>query len=232
MAFKSFTLPDGLSVTVYKRAGARSLRLGLDANNNVKVTIPTWSPYQAGLAFVHTKRAWIDAQRQPTVTLRSGQAVGKAHHLLFTANREISAPTSRVRSGVITVSYPADMRISSEPVQAAAQKGCIRALRLQAESLLPQRTASLAQKFDFSFTSVSVKQLKRRWGSCDSHKNIVYNLYLMQLPWEHIDYVILHELTHTRVLHHGPDFWEAMERVLPNVKAIRKQMRAYQPVLQ
>jgi hypothetical protein len=89
----------------------------------------------------------------------------------------------------------------------------------------------LAQKHGFEYSSVSVKRLKGRWGSCDQHQNIVLNLYLMQLPWELIDYVLLHELTHTRILRHGPDFWAAMQRVLPNVKAIRKEMKQHQPVL-
>jgi predicted metal-dependent hydrolase len=120
----------------------------------------------------------------------------------------------------------------SEPeIQSAARKTGIRALRRQAETLLPQRLDQLARQHEFSYRSVAIKQLKGRWGSCDQHANIVLNLFLMQLPWEHIDYVILHELTHTNVLRHGPDFWQAMEKVLPEVKQLRKQLRLHQPVL-
>jgi len=79
---------------------------------------------------------------------------------------------------------------------------------------------------------VRIKRLSSRWGSCDSHQNIVLNLYLMQLPWECIDYVLLHELTHTQILRHGAPFWDAMGKLLPNLAAIRKQMRGYHPVLQ
>jgi predicted metal-dependent hydrolase len=71
--------------------------------------------------------------------------------------------------------------------------------------------------------------MKSRWGSCDQHRNIVLNLFLIQLPWEQIDYVLLHELTHTEVLRHGPDFWRAMERVLSDVKQLRKAVRSAQP---
>ena len=53
----------------------------------------------------------------------------------------------------------------------------------------------------------------------------------MQLPWELIDYVILHELTHTVVLRHGPDFWSALARVDSKVDNHRKAIRAYQPTL-
>ena len=53
----------------------------------------------------------------------------------------------------------------------------------------------------------------------------------MQLPWNLIDYVLLHELTHTNILRHGPDFWQALEAVLPNMAVLKKTLREYQPVL-
>ena len=70
-----------------------------------------------------------------------------------------------------------------------------------------------------------------RWGSCDQQHNIVLNLFLMQLPWELIDYVLVHELAHTQVLRHGPDFWQLMERLLPDCRSLRRRMRDHQPVL-
>src|SRR5262249_22487168 len=126
---------------------------------------------------------------------------------------------------------PLTLTASDVEVQRIAEAASIRALRRQAEQLLPQRLAGLATKHGFRYRSVAVKRLKSRWGSCDQHKNIVLNLFLMQLPWECIDYVLIHELVHTEVLRHGPDFWAAMARELPDVKRLRKQMRQYQPVL-
>ena len=89
----------------------------------------------------------------------------------------------------------------------------------------------LAQVHGFEYRSVQIKQLTGRWGSCDSQRNIILNLFLMQLPWELIDYVILHELTHTTIMKHGPPFWEAMARVLPQVQQRRRAMRRYRPAV-
>jgi predicted metal-dependent hydrolase len=91
--------------------------------------------------------------------------------------------------------------------------------------------ASLSEKYGFTYGRVSVRRLKGRWGSCDHQKNIVLNLFMMQLPWELIDYVLLHELTHTRILRHGPDFWRAMAEVAPNVKELRKSLKEHRPVM-
>ncbi|MDB5170750.1 MAG: hypothetical protein JWO35_444, partial [Candidatus Saccharibacteria bacterium] len=139
--------------------------------------------------------------------------------------------TSRVIASGIFIKYPALMSPSDPAVQTIVEKASIRALRAQAEQLLPQRLETLAAKHGFEYKDVAIKQLKSRWGSCDQDKHIVLNLYLMQLPWELIDYVLLHELTHTQVLHHGPKFWGVMEDLMPQLKDHRKAMRGHQPSL-
>lgn len=231
MPSKDFILDDGLVVKVYKRKTNRSLRLSILPSGEVRVSMPAWAPYSTGLNFAKSRQAWIRGQHKPAKLLIDGQAIGKAHHLQFIPKPAITKTTSRVYDIAITVSYPASIKLSDPEVQAVAREACVRALRAQAEQLLPQRLASLAASHSFTYSSVQVKRLKGRWGSCDHRSNIVLNLFLMQLPWELIDYVLLHELTHTNVLRHGPDFWAAMETVLPSVKALKKLMRDYQPVL-
>ncbi|MGH7192412.1 MAG: M48 metallopeptidase family protein, partial [Candidatus Saccharimonadales bacterium] len=100
-----------------------------------------------------------------------------------------------------------------------------------AERLLPQRLAAVAEAHGFDYGGVHIKRLKSRWGSCDQDGMIVLNLFLMQLPWEYIDYVLLHELMHTRIMRHGPDFWQAMAELQPDVKALRGRLREYRPAL-
>ncbi|HVX57231.1 MAG TPA: SprT family zinc-dependent metalloprotease, partial [Candidatus Saccharimonadales bacterium] len=224
-------LEDGLPVNIYKRRGNRSLRLSVNAEGTVRVSIPAWAPYSAGLNFARSRRSWILAQRTPDRGLADGQPIGKAHHLQFMPKAGLAKPSGRVRAGAVVVSHPPELPAGDPAVQAAARKAAVRALRAQAEQLLPQRLAALAKMHDFSYGAISVKQLKSRWGSCDQHGNISLNLFLMQLPWECIDYVLLHELTHTRIMRHGPDFWKAMEALQPDVKVLRKRLRGYQPVL-
>ena len=116
-------------------------------------------------------------------------------------------------------------------VQEAAQKACLRALKLEASSLLPPRLKELAEIHGYSFNKVTIKKMKSRWGSCDSNQNIVLNQYLIQLPWHLIDYVLLHELNHTVHMHHSPKFWSALKALLPNVKALRKEIKEHHPTL-
>jgi len=230
MPQKQFMLDEQTPITIYKRKASRSLRLSIAADGRIKVSIPSWAPYKSGLEFAASRRQWITANERRLDLLADGQAIGKAHHLRFAA-AAISAPLSRLLANEIVIRHPAELAISDPTVQDKARQAGIRALRRQAETLLPQRLEALAQRHGFNYKSVRIKQLRSRWGSCDQQTNIVLNLYLMQLPWQYIDYVLLHELTHTKVLRHGPDFWREMESLLPNVKQIRKQLRNHQPVL-
>jgi len=231
MAFKQFALDEHTTVTIYKRRTNRSLRLSIAANGEARVTIPLWVPYKSGLDFARSRLDWIASQQPVKAWLLTGQAVGKAHHLRFVADTTVTKVASRVRFNEVTVTHPAQLPTTDPDVQKLAKTASIRALRNQAEQLLPGRLQQLANQHGFHYRSVSIKQLKSRWGSCDQQHDIVLNLFLMQLPWDCIDYVLLHELVHTEVLHHGPDFWQAMERVLPSAKRLRKQLHGYQPVL-
>lgn len=223
---------DGdLPIHVYKRKGNRNLRISVNAEGQVRVSIPAWAPYSAGVNFARSRHDWIMSQRRPAGLLVDGQPIGKAHHLRFRADPAASKPAGRVAAGAVVVSYPPALGVADPAVQEAARAGSVRALRAQAEQLLPQRLAALADRHGFSYSGVRIKQLRSRWGSCDQDKMISLSLYLMQLPWEYIDYVLLHELTHTRIMRHGPDFWKAMSELLPDVKAIRKRLHDYRPAL-
>lgn len=231
MASKDFVLDGDLAVTVYKRKGNRSLRLSVSPTGTVRVSIPAWAPYKVGLDFVRSRGSWIRNQPRQSVELSPGQAIGKAHHLEFVAIDTATKASARLKGSVILVSYPVWLTTADTEVQTVALEACVRALRVQAKQLLPQRLQALSAANGYTYKSVQVKRLKSRWGSCDQNANIVLNLFLMQLPWELIDYVLLHELTHTIILRHGPDFWIAMAQIIPNVKQLKKTMRDYHPVL-
>ncbi len=233
MATKQVSLPSIGTVTLYKRRGNRSLRLTIDAGGEVRVSMPYWLPYNAGEQFAISKAEWIEAHKLevPTGGLQHGQAIGKAHHLLFTASAQAQRVSTRLHQNQIEISHPSAYDQLHPEVQQAARTASIRALRKEAEQLLPLRLRQLAERSGFSYNSVGVKQLKSRWGSCSSTQDITLNLFLMQLPWHLIDYVLLHELTHTKVMQHGSPFWRELESHVPHAKRLRKEIANYHPVI-
>lgn len=99
--------------------------------------------------------------------------------------------------------------------------------REKARLLLTERLGELARQHGFTYNRVFVRNQKTRWGSCSAKNNINLNLRLVALPQELADYVLLHELVHTRVKNHGPGFWNEMERVTGDAQGSRRKLRQY-----
>lgn len=232
MSVKKVTVPELGAVHLYKRRGMKGMRLSIGHGGVIRVSLPYWLPYAAGVEFVTKKREWIQAHLMPATLLSHGGRIGKAHHLVFlpdTARRTIA--TRITNSGEVKIHHPASLHHTSRDVQKAAEKAGVRALKSQSEKLLPQRLEALARQHNFTYQNVRIKQLKSRWGSCSEQGDIALSCFLMQLPWHLIDYVILHELLHTRVMAHGPTFWRELAIYVPELKAIRKEIKEHRPVL-
>jgi hypothetical protein len=100
--------------------------------------------------------------------------------------------------------------------------------RKVARKILCRRIGELAQLHNFVYNRVSIRKQKTRWGSCSSKNNINLNMNLLHLPSELMDYVLLHELVHTRVKDHSKDFWDELNAVVPNARQIDKKLKDYQ----
>ncbi|TFG93615.1 MAG: DUF45 domain-containing protein [Syntrophobacterales bacterium] len=100
--------------------------------------------------------------------------------------------------------------------------------RKNAEILLRERLDHLARKYGFPCNKVSIRNQKSRWGSCSADNNISINQKLARLPDRLIDFVLLHELVHTRVKNHSKDFWlELGKYVCDDVETLRREFRQY-----
>ena len=96
-----------------------------------------------------------------------------------------------------------------------------------AKEFLERRIKKLADKFGFVYNKVTIRNQKTRWGSCSGKNNINLNMQLMNIPNHLIDYVILHELVHTKVKNHSHLFWGSLDRYVGNAKAIDKELKKY-----
>lgn len=92
---------------------------------------------------------------------------------------------------------------------------------------LRAKTKDLAQRYGFKYNSVTIRKQRTRWGSCSGKNNISLNAKLAWLPEELVNYVIVHELMHTRIKSHGPVFWKAMDEILGSAKTVDARLRDY-----
>ena len=96
-----------------------------------------------------------------------------------------------------------------------------------ARKILKQRLDQLCEKHNFLYGNLSIRNQKTRWGSCSAKNNISLNAKLTKLPKELMDYIILHELVHTRVKNHSKDFWGTLDKYVQNSKKIDKKLKKY-----
>jgi len=96
-----------------------------------------------------------------------------------------------------------------------------------AKKRLTERLSELAGNHGFSYNQVSIRNPRTRWGSCSAKNNISLNIKIASLPQSLADYVILHELVHTRIKNHGNNFWKALDLLTGDAKAADKALKAY-----
>lgn len=89
-------------------------------------------------------------------------------------------------------------------------------VRRQAQLNLPERLQQLAQEHGFAYERVSIRSQKSRWGSCSSRGTISLNDQLLFLQPAAVDYLMVHELCHTREMNHSNRFWSLVESCCPD----------------
>ena len=92
------------------------------------------------------------------------------------------------------------------------------------------RLDELARKHGFTYRNISFRNQKTRWGSCSSKGNISLNVKLLALPQELMDYVLLHELVHTRVKNHSDVFWTELDKYVGDAIALRSKINKFNTV--
>ena len=112
-------------------------------------------------------------------------------------------------------------------LQTAIQPALPKINKNNARVVLISQLKLLADKHKFSYNRVFIRNQKTRWGSCSSKNNINLNINLVRLPQEFQDYVILHELVHTKIKNHSRKFWNELDKYVGESKKIAKKLRSH-----
>lgn len=100
-------------------------------------------------------------------------------------------------------------------------------LKENAERILSRVTAQKAKEMQTSYRSVSVTAAKTRWGSCSYDNSLHYSFRILYAPKEIIEYVVTHELAHTKHKNHSKAFWREVEKYEPAWKQKRKWLKEH-----
>lgn len=223
-----------LGEIVFKKSErSRSLRVKI-LPGGLEVIMPGFLSKQHALDFLHKNMEKIMEKQK--------QANSKLQLTRLNPDQELNTFSFQIRfqayernilhyklsNEVLTIEHPRTLDFQTLAVQQQLWKGISHFLRLEAKRILPEKTLYFADVFGFTVNSIKIKAAKTRWGSCSQHKNINLSLYLLLLPEHLIDYVVLHELCHTREMNHGDKFWKLMDEVTGGKsKKLRAEMKKY-----
>lgn len=85
-----------------------------------------------------------------------------------------------------------------------------------------------ASHYGFQFKGIAFRTQFSRWGSYSARTGHIYISHrLKNAPLELLEYVIIHEICHTRYLNHGPHFWQLVARACPDHQKRRRLLKAW-----
>ena len=102
-----------------------------------------------------------------------------------------------------------------------------RVLAREASAVFPERAAFYAGLLGVSYSRITVRFQRTRWGSCSSRGNLNFNCLLLLAPPEVLDSVVVHELCHLRHMDHSPAFYADVLRVFPDYRKWDRWLKEY-----
>lgn len=227
--------PDFGQIIIRTRSTARNISLRTKPDG-LHITAPPYSLTSRILAVVEEFRprlleSWQKATPQP---LDLNFRIDTPCFRLRLEEGKLSCFTVRTTDDEgITIRCPRSVDFTQKSVQELLRNAIIRALKKAAQAYLPPLLDELAGHYGFKYKKVKITGSKSRWGSCSATGSINLSCYLMLLPPHLMDYVLLHELTHTREMNHGPKFWEILDGLTEGrAKTLRAELRQFRTSFQ
>lgn len=223
-----------LGVITLRRSAKATRYILKIANGRIVGVMPQEGNETRMLAFINEKREQLikALQKRPArAPLDESSVLQTATFRLHIFCSERKNFYMKLEQGVLHIACPFQTDFTKEPVQEILHDLLGRALLHEAKRILPGRLHELAVQYKFTYTGVRISKSKTNWGSCNVRKSINLSRSLMLLPDHLINYVILHELCHTKEMNHSERFWMLMDAVTGNkAKVLREELKQYHTV--
>lgn len=208
------------------KSNRKSLSIAIQPDGNLLVKAPFFMSDSEILKWVKTKTGWIVRQRakileQQEMTQPKKYVTGEKFWYLG-QEYELEVRISAGRAGMVGVAENKIILFSKTADEAEVQKILTDWFVKQAKAVIPKRVRFWAEQIGESYGNVTVKNQRKRWGSCSSVRNLNFNRRLIMAPEAVMDYVVVHELCHLRHMNHSKEFWNEVEKILPDYKICKK----------
>lgn len=212
-------MPADLDYTVRRSARARSVRVRVEHDGAVTVTLPRRARDREAAAAVRELRPWID--RRLAEVDQARRAIPRTPGTVPFLGRELRLVEQPGRTRAHRRGDLLHVPTAGPEQRAAIERWYRRTARAESAARLDVAATALGTSYD----RLTVREQRTRWGSCSATGAIAINWRLLLGPEELLDYVIWHEACHLVVLDHSPRFWGLLGRHLPGYEAPRRWLR-------
>jgi len=205
-----------IEVTIRRSARAKRLSLRVSRlDGRVTLTIPRASPLREGIHFLQTREIWL---RQNLVKLAPVTRVHAGGTVPF------QGAALPVVAGQVKRTVLRDGALHVPDVDTAAARA--RAfVKLRARDELAAASDHYAGLLGTSYSRLSIRDTRSRWGSCSSAGVLMYSWRLIMAPPEILHYVAAHEAAHLVEMNHSDAFWAVVARIYPDYEQHRHWLR-------
>ena len=205
------------------RSNRKTLSISIDAFGRLIVRAPKKYSEERIFAFIREKESWIlkkQAEKKETGTALPPENLHGYKFLLLGKQTQILVDDGK------KVGYDAEKNIIYLPREKTKER-LVKWLKENAKRILATVTERKAAEMGVSYKSITITSAKTRWGSCSGDNALRYTFRLLYCPKEIIDYVVVHELAHTVQHNHSKQFWQLVERYVPDWKNRRKWLKSH-----
>ena len=229
---KNYQIEDAELGTITWKVNAKARRMTFRTKpEGVYVTVPTGTTQKEVKMDIETLRPKLlkakeKAKPKPLIDLNYRIDAEYFKLSLVSGNRERFLSHSEL--GEMRIICPPNADFNDAGLQEWLHKVIVEELRRNAKIVLPPRLYMLSMKHGLPYEQLKINSSKGRWGSCSAKKHINLSCYLMLLPSHLIDYVLLHELAHTKEMNHSEKFWALLDKLTDGkAKALRKELMQF-----
>lgn len=210
------------------RSRRKTLAITVDSFGRLIVRAPKRCSEARIFTFIQEKEAWIlrkQAEKKGVgIQLPPENLNGYQMTLLGKTCTIYVVPTTKV-------GYDAERNLIYLPEQNPRER-LVKWLKTNAKRIFSEVTARTAERMGVSYRSVTVTSARGRWGSCSANDALHYSFRLIYAPREVIEYVVTHELAHTKHKNHSKAFWAEVATYVPDWKEKRNWLKQHSALME
>jgi len=215
-----------------KYSERKTIEIGVEAPDVVKVVAPKGLSDDMVLDNVMRKAKWIVTKLFEIKEVQylkaakeyvNGEAflyLGRNYSLQLVIDESMKKPEAKLYHGKFVIT-------TATKNQEELKQSMELWYRQKTYEKVIAKIAYFQKYFEIEPNDIKVKEQKRRWASCTAKRELMFNWRCSMAPSWVFDYIVVHEMCHMVYMNHSKEFWDLLERIMPDYQKKRDWLKVY-----